>query len=242
MVGALVDLGGVANPVPLELGARGLEGLRRLERVRSAESDVELAADLADPQVRRIGPFGDDERRVQRRPGGEGLRERRHRADDEPAAEAEAHAALRPAARQRVALELVEDRARVAHQRLVVELLDQPEHPLHLTRLGVPELGAVEGDPVAEAVVEIRHGDVVARLGQAPADPAKLFTQPQRIHVDDDDRKRSALVGMREERRHRAVARADPFFPLAHRASSFTQGPRHRRGPWLTASIASCGR
>jgi hypothetical protein len=39
VVGALVDVGYVADPVPLEFVTRGLKRLRRLERVRSAEAD-----------------------------------------------------------------------------------------------------------------------------------------------------------------------------------------------------------
>jgi hypothetical protein len=90
-----------------------------------------------------------------------------------------------------------EQRLGVFHHKGNAERVHQPEHPLALGRFRV---GWNRTDlHHAGAVIHVRQHHVVARCTEPARHVAQLLADRRRIHVEDDDRKRSAALGMGDE-------------------------------------------
>ena len=120
--------------------------------------------------------------------------------------------------------------------RRLVEIVERYHAVLHVAELGAHAL--------ALAMVEIGHHAVVADHRHTPRDVEQLLAQAPHIHVKDHGRG-DALLGMRDERVHRAARGRDLDQTLAHCALAAVNcrmiGARPAARPLATGRHPSLG-
>ncbi len=140
---------------------------------------------------------GCETRAVDRGRGFHLTRKMRRRVDGIATAHAVADRADNVGARGGLGGGVSEQRFGILHHHGNVDRVHEPEHPLALGRFRVrrdrPDLHH------AGAVIHVGQHHVIARSGEPPRHVAKFLADRGCVHVEQDDRKRSAALGMGDE-------------------------------------------
>ena len=187
-----------------------LDHFRRCPGVGLSATDVQLGLDVGSEPMRRLRRVGAQVHTVKGSGRVHAIRILRGRPEHERPAHAVADDADLVAACGRLALDELQHRCGIGEHLGAVERVHVLEHDP--ARVVARSHAKVTQAPV----IEIGEHDEVAGGTESPRHVVQLAALARRIHVEEHDRMRPALFGMRDERVHCAVGRLDIEFAVDH--------------------------
>ena len=170
--------------------------LRRVD-IGFGAAEIKLGLGLARGQMRAVGLVGGQMRAVDRGGGLDPVREMRRRVDGISPAHAVADRADDLRVRGRLLVGIGEQRGGVLHDQGNVDGVHVAEHLLAFRRVRVRRYRSQFHD--AGTVIQIRQHHVITRSGQPARHVAQFLADRRRVHVEEDDGKRPAALGMSDE-------------------------------------------